>query len=116
MTAVRLFTDDQVKEIVALHKQGKAIVYIAERYGHRATVRKIVAGTAYRDVTHNERRRTCICPSCVNRARDEANFDAARAATIDVPCSICGRGVTWKVSDVLAKHGEVACDECGGHL
>lgn len=116
MTQNRLFTFDQVKEIVALHNQGKAISFIAERYGHRSTVRSIVAGTAYRDYTHNEKRGRCVCPSCVNRARDEANFDAARAATIDVPCSICGRVVSRKVSVVLAKHGEVACGECGGHL
>lgn len=109
----RVFTNDQVNEIVALHKSGKALAYISDRYGHRPTVQKILAGTAYRDVTHADGP-TCCCPSCVNRQRGDANFAVAQAATVLVMCAMCPGVVERKVSVVLAKHGNVTCPECRG--
>lgn len=109
----RVFTDDQVIEIVALHAIGKDTAYIVARYGHPSTVREILMGQSYLDVTH-AKKGPCHCPSCRVRARCDANLDIADAAVIDVACVMCPTDpimVTRRSTLVQQSHGQVLCDK-----
>lgn len=117
MTAV--FTPEQVHEILRLHRKGKPVHYITDRYGHLTTVRNIVLGQVYRDVMHRADR-TCQC--CVVGDRRERNMDVARPVvfahgpTVDVviECPPCGAQLSWPAGKVVRAHGALTCPKCDG--
>lgn len=109
--AKRVFTDEQVIEIVGLHKAGKTMTELGQRYGHRPVILQILLGQSYRDVTHHVG--ACDCPSCQYFAVCDSNLGIAEAAEfVVVQCALCPATPRRRTALVKRAHGHVLCDKC----
>lgn len=117
MTVKNALTDEQVTEIVHLHKRKVAMTEIAERYGRTIeTIRGIVTGRSYRHVTGRDHKpdTNCHCLICTVFARADANQAIAYAALCAFECVTCGRKVWRNAPNVRRMQGNVLCDICDG--
>lgn len=117
MSPKPLLSDDEVHEIVRLHRRGATRVDIAAQFDrHADTISAIVTGRSYRNVLHDKQGRggKCDCPFCVIAKRSTLNLDRAHEVIFDAVCVICETAATPRVLAAAAAHGHVLCDTCDG--
>lgn len=121
---IRLFAEDDVWKIVAMHADGVSVTQIAEAFDcRRETIREIVTGQTYRDITcanHRPGSKRCPCLRCGITARAERNIQKIEEISgpwteiVVVACMFCGNKAATTVRNGRAHHGEVACFRHGG--
>lgn len=118
-TYSRRLTDDEVREIRALHfHKGMSGHQVARLFQIRpVTANRVISRRGYANVPDLEPGTPEMCP-CVQHTearRRSVNLARARAAVVSAVCLHCTTGLTQKSVGELLKHGGAAvCRACEG--
>lgn len=113
-----MFTDAEVRQIIALRPK-LSITEIAVEFGvARATIYRVVAGKSYRHVTHTDvPGQACEGVCCTVPKRADANLLLINHRKVTLPCVVCEASTRVTVRSGLKRHGHVLCLDCrpGAH-